>query len=330
MNTEYLKKLCSIKGASGEEQNVAKAILEEIKDYIDDYTIDRLGNLIAHKKGPGKKMMLAGHTDQIGMMVNFIDENGYLYFASLGGLTPHVIHSARVIFSNGVVGVIGSELLDDPAKLTLSKMYIDIGASDKEEAEKYVQIGDVAVYCQPPYSDDYKIVSPALDDRVGCFIMTESLKRITTPAFDLYFVFTVQEEVGLRGAKASAYTIEPDYSISFDVTRASETAKSKTIPQKMGKGACIKIKDNLVICHPSLVKHMKSCAEQAGIKHQFEVLQVGGTDAGAITLSKGGVPSGVISVPTRYTHSMNETARLSDISDCIDLTVKVLQTEPAF
>ena len=327
MNTELLKKICAVKGASSEEDKIAGFILDEIKDYADECRVDALGNLIARKKGDGKKMMLAGHMDQIGMMVTHIDDEGFIWFTNIGGLSPTVIHSSRVVFSNGATGIIGCQRLDDQSKIAIDKMYIDIGATSKEEAGALVSIGDICVYSGEPVVDDFKIMTPYLDDRIGCYIMIEALKKIKKPAFDLYFVFTVQEEVGLRGARTAAYSIDPDYGIAFDVTLSADTPKCRKLPQKLGGGACIKIKDAAVLCHPLMIRHMERCAKDAGIKHQFEILEAGGTDAGAIHLNKGGVPSGVISVPTRHVHSMNEIARLTDIQACIDLTVKVLETE---
>ena len=326
MNTELLKNICTLKGASSEEGAIAEFIAEQIKDYVDDYKIDTLGNLIAHKKGNGKKMMLAGHMDQIGMMVTYIDKDGFIHFTNIGGLNPTVIHSARVVFSNGKTGIVHCERLDDPNKMTLDKMYIDIGAVSKEEAEKYVQIGDICVYYQEALVDEHKVMTPYLDDRLGCFIMIEALKKLKDLAFDLYLVFTVQEEVGLRGAKTAVHTVDPDYGISFDVTISADTPKCRKLPQKFDGGACIKIKDMSILCHPRIIKHMEKCAKEGNIKYQFEILEMGGTDSGAIHLHGGGVPSGVISIPTRYIHTMNEMARLSDIQDCIDLTVKVLET----
>jgi len=327
LNIEFLKKICSVKGPSGEEADIAGCILNEIKDYADECSTDALGNLIVRKKGAGKKMMLAGHMDQIGMMVTHIDKEGFAWFTNIGGLSPTIIHSCRVVFSNGVTGTVRCERLDDPNKAALQNMYIDIGAADREEAEKLVKIGDSCVYCEEPIVDNYKIMTPYLDDRIGCYIMAEALKKIAKPAFDLYFVFTVQEEVGLRGAKTAAYSVDPDYGLAFDVTISADTPKCRKLPQKYGGGACIKIKDSSVLCHPAIVRHLERCAKEAGVKYQFEILEAGGTDSGAIHVNRGGVPSGVISVATRYVHSMNEMARLSDISDCIDLTVKALETE---
>ncbi len=326
MNFDFLETLCGIKGASSEEGLVANTIIEEIKNYVDDYTIDELGNLIAHKKGKGSKIMLAGHMDQIGMMIRHITEEGFLYFTNIGGLSPNVLLGCRVIFDDGTVGVVYNERLEGDEKLTLDKMYIDIGVNSREEAEKYVQVGDIAVYYEKPLIDSRKIITPCLDDRVGCFIITESLKRLKESKFDIYAVFTVQEEVGLRGAIASAYSVNPDYGIAFDVTIAYDTPKAMNFPQKMGDGACIKLKDASLICDKVIVEHMKKCATENNIKHQFEILSAGGTDAGAMQKTRDGVPSGAISVTSRYVHSMNEMAYLSDISDCIDLTVSFLET----
>ena len=326
MNIELLKELCAIYGPAGCEDGVAAFIMNDINEYADGCETDALGNLIARKKGPGKKMMLAGHMDQLGLFVTDISKEGFLYFTNLGGNPPGNLKTQRVIFKNGTIGSVNCEQLKDKEEMTLERMYIDIGAVDKEDAERYVSIGDVCVFYAAPVAERGVMISPALDDRAGCFVMMEALKQIKNPAFDLYFVFTVQEEVGLRGARTSAYSVDPDYGIAFDVTIAYDTPKAKKLPQKMHGGAAIKIKDASLLCHPMIYRHMEKCAKDAGIKHQFEILEAGGTDSGAIHLSRGGVPSGVISVPTRNLHSASEMCALSDIGDCIALTIKVLET----
>ena len=325
MNVELLKELCAVYGPSGAEGRVAEFILGNIRDYIDDYETDALGNLVAHKKGPGKKMMMAGHMDQLGLLVIDITKEGFIYFTNLGGNPPENLKTQRVIFANGTVGMVNCERLDDK-KMTLDRMYIDIGAKDMDDALQHVSIGDIAVFYAPPIADCCKIISPALDDRVGCFIMMEAVKQIQNPAFDLYFVFTVQEELGLRGAKTSAYSVDPDYGLAFDVTLSYDTPKSRKLPSKMYGGAAIKIKDSSLLCHPIMIRHMENCAKDAGIKYQFEILEAGGTDSGAIHISRGGVPSGVMSVATRNIHSSSEMCALSDVDDCIALTVKILET----
>jgi len=327
MNIEFLKKLCVANGTSGHEHAISEIIRDEIKDLVDDIKTDALGNLIAHKKGPGKKMMLAGHMDQIGLMITHIDKEGFLRFAPIGGFSPTVLLSQRFVFPSGLVGVVGCERLDKPTDIAIGKLYLDIGAKDEETAKKLVKVGDVCVYVNPFAVNGDVVVTPALDDRIGCFIMIEALKKMKKSAFDLYFVFTSQEEVGLRGAKTSAYSIDPDYGIAFDVTASGDTPKSLPMPMKMYGGATIKLKDNSVICHPTIVKHLEKCAEEGKIKYQYEILEMGGTDSGAIHVSRGGVPSGVISIASRHIHTPNEMCAISDIEACIALTVKALETE---
>jgi endoglucanase len=327
MNKEFLVKLCGANGVSGHETAVSDLILSEIKSHIDDHKIDALGNLIAHKKGPGKKMMLAGHMDQIGLMVTFIEKEGFLRFSPIGGHSPDNVLHQRFVFPNGTYGVVSTERLDDPSKKSLDKLYIDIGVQNEEEAKKYVKIGDVCGFATVPVVNNEVFITPSLDDRIGCFVMVEALKKIKNPAFDLYFVFTTQEEVGLRGARTSAYAIEPDYGLAFDVTISADTPKARKFPSKMHGGAAIKLKDASLLCHPTIIKHLEDCAKTAGIKYQFEILEAGGTDSGAIHTTKGGVPSGVISISSRYIHSANEMCALSDVEDCISLTVKALDTK---
>ncbi|SCZ01283.1 M42 family metallopeptidase [Alkaliphilus peptidifermentans] len=327
MNKELLKNMCSIYSPSGNETAIRDFIVNEIKDYVDEIKIDPLGNLIARKKGPGKKIMLAGHMDQIGLMVTFIDENGFLRFTNVGGLAPAITLSQRVIFENGIIGVIGSEKLESIKDLNLDKLYIDIGASSQKEAEEMVSIGDVCVYYSEPIIDDKKVVSQALDDRIGCFIMIEALKALKDSENDLYFVFTVQEEVGIRGAKTSAYTINPDFGIAIDVTTTGDTPNAKKMAVKLGNGPAIKVKDNSILCHPVVKNTMIKRAKENDIKYQLEVLELGGTDSGAIHLTRSGIPAGVISIPTRYIHSNCEMCYLSDITGAIELTVKLVESE---
>ncbi|MCL2227914.1 MAG: M42 family metallopeptidase [Oscillospiraceae bacterium] len=326
MNIEFLKKLCAANGVSGHEQAVVEIISQEIKGMVDDCKTDALGNLIAHKKGPGKKMMLAGHMDQIGLLISHIDKEGFLRFAPIGGFNHQNLLSQRFVFPSGLLGVVSCERLDDPKDMAIDKLYIDIGAKDKEDAMKQVKVGDVCVFANPPEENGNVFITPALDDRIGCFIMIEALKKLKKPAFDLYFVFTSQEEVGLRGAGTAAFSIEPDYGLAFDVTVSADTPKVRPLPSKMYGGAAIKLKDRSLLCHPVMIRHLEKCAEKGKIKHQYEILEMGGTDSGAIHVSRGGVPSGVISIASRHIHTSNEMCALSDIEDCIALTVAALET----
>jgi len=327
MELNLLKKLCAIHGPSGRESGVTAVIAEEIKGLVDSCEIDAMGNLIAHKKGPGKKMMLAGHADQIGLMVTHITKEGFLYFSMIGGMRPLYTMGQRFIFPNGTVAIANCEGEVALKDLAFNKMYLDIGAKDEEAAKKLVKVGDIGVFNNEPVINGETFMSMALDDRIGCFIMIEALKQLKKSAFDLYFVFTSQEELGLRGARTAAYGVNPDYGLAFDVTIAADTPKGPKLPSKMGDGAAIKIKDASLICHPKMVAHLEKCAIEGKIKHQFEILEAGGTDSGAIQLNMSGVPSGVISIATRHVHSANEMVAISDIEDCVALTVRVLETE---
>jgi len=328
MNEKFLKDICQAYGPSGSEDEIRALIETEIKDYVDEITTDTLGNLIARKKADGPKMMLAGHMDQIGFMVSHIDEKGFLKFVNIGGFSEYSLFNQRVRFQNGTVGAIRSERVENmKADFSMDKLYIDIAAPNKEEAEKKVKIGDTCIYCNETYVDDNIIMTPYLDDRIGCFIMVEAAKALKNLVYDTYFVFTVQEEIGLKGAKASSYSVDPDIAVSFDVTASCDTPNALKLPMKMGEGAAIKIKDASLICSPELVNFMEKVAKDNNIPHQFEILTMGGTDSGAIQLNKSGVKAGVVSVPTRYVHSDNEMCSVSDVKNCVELTVKMLETK---
>ncbi|NLW22483.1 MAG: M42 family metallopeptidase [Tissierellia bacterium] len=326
-NSNLLKKLVTVYGPSGNEGKIREVIEKEIKDYVDDIFVDDLGNLIARKKGNGKRVMVAAHMDQIGLMITHIDDKGFLRFTNVGGINPYTSLSQQVVFENGIIGVISSEPMEDMAKLKLENLFIDIGVKSKEEAEKLVNIGDICVYRSEYGENDNVVFSKCLDDRVGCFVAIEAIKQLKDSNNDLYFVFTVQEEVGLRGAKTSAYRIEPEIGIAIDVTGSGDTPKAKPFAVGLGKGTAIKVKDNSVLTHPKLRQFMVEVAKENNIPYQMEVLEFGGTDSGAIHLTKEGVPSGVISIPTRYIHSTVEMSSKEDIINSIKLLVKILERD---
>lgn len=325
INFNLLKELVSVYGPSSNEGAIREFIKNEIKDYVDEIETDNLGNLIARKKGNGKKIMISAHMDQIGFMITDIDEKGFLRFTNVGGISPYISISQRVIFENGTVGVIYHEPVDDMSKLKLENMYIDIGAFSKEEAEKKVKIGDICIYKTEFDENENVVFSNYLDDRVGCFIAIEAIKQIKNSVNDLYFVFSTQEEVGLRGAKTAAYKVDPDIGLSLDVTSHGDTPKAKRFAVGLNKGAAIKVKDNSIICHPKVKELLVEIAKENKIPYQMEVLEFGGTDSGAIHVAKEGVPSGVISIPTRYVHSTVEMASKNDIINCVELLIKFLE-----
>ncbi|WMM26509.1 M42 family metallopeptidase [Tissierella sp. MB52-C2] len=327
INFNLLKDLVSVYGPASNEDLTRDYITNEIKDFVDEIEVDALGNLIARKKGAGKKVMISAHMDQIGLMVIDIDEKGFLRFTNVGGISPVVSLSQRVIFENGTIGIIYAEPVDDISKLKLENMYIDIGAFSKEEAERKISIGDICIYKSEYVENENVVFTPYLDDRVGCFVAIEALKSIKNPANDLYFVFSVQEEVGLRGAKTAAYRINPDVGIALDVTSHGDTPKAKRFAIGLNKGAAIKVKDNSIICHPKVKNLLVNLAKDNNIPYQMEVLEFGGTDSGAIHVNMEGVPSGVISIPTRYVHSTVEMASKNDIINCTKLLIEFLENE---
>lgn len=329
-NGDLLRRLVNAFGPSGDERQIAEVIKNEIENYVDEIEYDSLGNLIARKKGNGKKIMLAAHMDQIGLLITDIDDKGFLRFTNIGGVSPYISLGQRVIFKNGVVGAIHMEPTDDYSKLKLENMYIDIGVKSKEDAEKLVSIGDSCVFKSQYYENEDYVISGYMDDRIGCYILIEAIKSLKDNINDLYFVFTSQEEVGLRGAKTSAYKINPDFGVALDVTGSGDTPKAKRFAVGLGKGAAIKVKDQSIIVSPKVKEFMIKAAKDNNIPYQLEVLESGGTDSGAIHLTKEGIPSGVISVPTRYVHSPNETVSKSDVNNCINLLLKIVNSEVDF
>ncbi|HPT77607.1 MAG TPA: M42 family metallopeptidase [Candidatus Atribacteria bacterium] len=323
-----LELLTGTYGPSGSEEDIREVIEKEVREYADEVYTDALGSLIAVKKGKGRKVMLAAHMDQIGLIVTGIDDNGFLRFSNVGGISPFNVIHRKVRFQNGVTGVVSYETeLEDIRNLKLGKMYIDIGAKSKDEAKALVNIGDVAVYDAPMAVCGDRVTGCAMDDRAGCAVLVETLKRVRNTDHELYFVFTVQEEVGLRGARTSAYGIMPDIGISVDVTLTGDTPKSRPMAINLGEGPAIKVKDASVIAHPKVKELMIQRAREAGIPYQLEVLEAGGTDSGAIHLTGAGVPSGVISIPCRYVHSAQEMVDLKDLTQAVELLVTILEKE---
>lgn len=322
---ELLKKLTQTIAPSGNEEALIELIAGEIEGYVDEVRCDALGNLIAHKKGAGKKLMLAAHTDEIGIIVTYIEENGFLRFHNIGGVTVQNAIGARVHFLNGTVGVVGCETKTEAKEAKLDNLFVDIGAKDRKAAEELVQIGDAAGFAGEFVETDDVVISKALDDRAGCYVLIEALKRARTCAHDLYIVFTVQEEIGARGSATAAYGIGPEMGIAVDVTDTGDIPDAKTMAVKLGGGAAIKVRDNSLLAHQKVREHLLSLAKKDNIDTQMEVLTRGGTDAGAISLSREGVPAGTISIPARYIHSPSEMVSKRDLEACVRLMVSVIE-----
>lgn len=322
---ELLSRLTSVNGVSGNEEEIGKVIEEEIRPYVDEVRRDALGNLICVKKGGGKRIMLAAHMDEVGIIVTHIDDNGFLRFAAMGGVNHFSSLYQRVVFKNGVVGAVGfEEELDELKDLKINKMYIDVGAKTKEEAEQMVQTGDVAAFEGILTSRGDRVISKALDDRVGCAVLIETAKRLKGSNHEIIYVFTVQEELGLRGAKPAAYSVEPEMAFVIDVSGTGDTPKAKPLPLKCGNGPMIKIMDRASIIHPEMKELLIRTAKENNIPYQLKVAAVGGTDAGAIHLSREGVPTANIAVPCRYLHSPVEMVDINDVKNAVRLLEKAI------
>ncbi|MBI9049394.1 MAG: M42 family metallopeptidase [Anaerolineaceae bacterium] len=323
---QLIKKLVEATGPSGYEDNIRNMIVDEIKTVADDFKIDALGNLIVRKgqkSADGMRIMLAAHMDEIGIIVTHIDENGFLRFAGIGGVFPFHCIGSRVEFLNGQVGVIYQEDLGSREKVApLQKMYIDIGASSKEECS--VKIGDVAVF-QRPFTDlGNRLVSKAMDDRIGVAIEIEVLKQLKDSPHEIYFVFTTQEEVGTRGATTAAFGIDPDLGIAIDIAPTGDVPKDRRSALKLAAGPGIKVKDTGMISDPRVVRSLVNTAEAANIPYQMEILLMGSTDARAIQIAKSGVPVSCLSIPTRYAHSPSEMVDYNDVQNTVKLLTAYL------
>ena len=315
-----LQTLNACHGPAGDENEIA-AVLEKLAmPFVDECYRDTMGNLIAHKKGPGSRVMFAAHMDSIGCIITHIEKDGFLRFCKVGGLHASDLIATPVRFKNGVRGVICLSESVEPKRMILDDLYIDIGAHDEEEAKAMVQIGDTAVYDTPIYSAGDRLISPYMDNRISCLVLLLAMQQVQQSGNDLYFVFTTQEELGLRGAKTAAYAIDPDYGVAVDVTPSADELGSKhSGSSKLGGGAAIKVMDSSIICHPQMVSKMTALAKERSIKAQLDVIKAGGTDAGSIYVTKMGVLTGGISVPCRYIHSPQEMVDRGDVESCARL-----------
>lgn len=326
---ELLDKLTHTFGPSGYEKQVRDLILETIKEYADEYKVDALGNLLVRKgtkKANGKRIMISAHMDEIGLMITHIDEDGFAYAAPIGGINPLNCVSARVVFENGVEGTVQTfEPRSTGRTPAMEKLYIDTGASSRETSK--VNVGDPAVFVGQFTDMGDRWMSKTLDDRVGCLISIETLKAVKDTPHEIWFVFSVQEEVGLCGAKTSAYAIDPEIGIAIDVTMSFDRPGLIEHGLKMGAGPCIKAKDGSLIGTPWLNNALYDAADRAGIPYQVEVLRGAGTDAGAIQLTRSGVPSSAVSVACRYVHSPAEMVSVSDVEQSVKLLTEFVSKE---
>ena len=325
---ETIKKLVEAFGPSGFEDQVRAVIKEEIAGLADEVRVDTLGNLIALKKGNGtaggKKVMLSGHMDEIGVIVSYIDKKGFLRFSPIGGVRSLYEVMGRVRFENGTVGVIGVEKMDKRDQVPpIDKLFIDVGASSRDDCP--VQIGDAGCFLRPMVETGKHLTSKAMDDRIACAVMIQTMRELESSPHDIYFVFSTQEEVGLRGATTSAFGIAPDVGVAIDVTGCPDTPEPAfKMAIALDKGPAIKVKDSGMLATPWVKNWMIDVAEANEIPYQLEVLPGGTTDARAIQTTQAGIPAGCLSIPCRYVHSPSETVSYSDVRNAVKLLVAML------
>lgn len=309
---------------SGREDEVNLLIEDLVKDYVDEIIYDGIDNLIALKKGNGKdkkRIMISAHKDEIGFMVMGVTGEGFINLRPIGGIPVALSIGNRIVFQNGTVGVLGYK--KDTGEIkgnNVRDLFADIGAKDKEDALQYVKPGDVGSYYGPLCElKNNRVIGKAIDNRIGCYVAIKALMEATDPYHDIYYAFTSQEELGLKGAIVASRVIKPDIGVAVDVTSSFDTPTVKDGNAILGGGAAIKIMDRSVICDQKVISKMKEICESSDIKWQTEVLDAGGTDAGAIYTSNQGVRTGGISIPMRYVHGPVGMVDMADVRACVDL-----------
>jgi endoglucanase len=267
--------------------------------------------------------MLAAHMDEIGLMVTHVDANGFCRFTGIGGIRPQALTGSRVRFVNGVPGVINADRITDPTRVpAMDQFYIDVGAASRNQCP--VKVGDVCGFERPFLDMGKRLVAKSMDDRIACAVLIETMRALKTTPHELHFVFTTQEEVGVRGASTSAFGIDPELGLAVDVTATGDTPKSSKMEVGLGKGPAVKVKDSGMLADPRVVKWMINTAEKGKIPFQREVLDGGSTDARAIQLTRGGVPAGCLSIPCRYVHTPSEMVEYDDVLNGVKLLTALL------
>ena len=340
IDVELLSRICKEPGAPGFETRIRNVVLEELDGLADDVRIDAIGNVIALKRGKSSEMksMAAAHMDEIGFIVTHIDNDGFLRFNPLGGFDPKTLTSQRVLVHGreDLIGVMGSKPIhimspeerNKPPKL--EDYFIDLGL-ERSEVEKLVAVGDSITRERELVEMGDCVNVKSLDNRASVFLLIETLRALKKsrrkPAYDFYGVFTVQEEVGLRGAQASTLEIQPDFSFGLDTTIAFDTPGAKPQEQctRLGEGVAIKIMDSSVICDQRMVEFMKTVADEKKIEWQPEILRAGGTDTASLQrMTPGGSIAGAVSLPTRHIHQVIEMCNKHDVAEAIKLLAACL------
>ncbi len=321
-----IKKLVETVGPSGYEGEIREVIRAEAKKYSKDTQVDAMGNLIVRmgkKAVNGKRIMISGHMDEIGIIATHVDKNGFVRFTTVGFVANRNLPGSRVKFLNGTLGAIQGERPESAEKvIALDKLYVDVGAVDDTHCT--VKVGDMAVFDRPMFDCGKRLISKAMDDRISCAVMLLAMPKIKQTPNELVFVFSTQEEVGLRGATTATYHVDPDIGLAVDVTGVGDTPNAKPMAVALGKGPAIKLKDGGMITDPKIVNWMRNAAKKARLPYQLEILEGGTTDARAMQATRAGVPAGCLSIPTRYIHSPSEMVDMDDVTNAVELLAELL------
>ncbi len=334
---ELLCELTETHGAAGYEDRIREIVDRELENEVDELHTDAMGNVIGTVEGSGEyEVAVAAHMDEIGFMVRYVDDDGFVSLDALGGWDPRILRAQRVTIHTddedltGVIGSVPPHLLDgDEEEEDVEDVYVDLGLP-ADEANERVSVGDIVTMEQTTTRVGENVSGKALDDRICLFAMLEAAKRIENPDATIHFCATVQEEVGLRGATALGVDVDPDLAVALDVTVANDfpaVKNERDYVTRLGDGAAIKLKDGSVVTTPKVHKRMRSVAEEENIPYQLEVLPSGGTDTAGFQNTYGAKPVGAISIPTRYLHTVTESANGDDVSATIDLITAFLETE---
>jgi endoglucanase len=339
MKIDLLKQLCETPGVPSREERLRAVVRKALAPLVESLRVDVMGNVIGVKAGKGRrKVMVAAHMDEIGFLVKFIDDKGFLRLQTLGGFDPRQLFAQRVLVhpakGESLRGVLSytakpvhlqtPEEAKEPPKV--ENFFVDLGMK-AADVKKRVSVGDMVTMDRTFEVCGDNVISKSIDNRVGVFVMIEALRALKKHDVDIYAVATTQEEVGLRGATTSAFSVEPDVGVALDTTLANDYPGQSDADAvtRLGQGVGIKIMDGSLIGHPKLVAHFRDLARARKIPHQMEILPRGGTDGGALQRSRGGSASITLSVPTRYIHTVNEMAARKDIEAAIHLLARYLE-----
>ncbi|MGH4121347.1 MAG: M42 family metallopeptidase [Clostridium sp.] len=314
-----LQKLVSAFGVSGHEDEVRGVIREELKNINCNIKEDKMGNLIVKLGSGAQKIMFCAHMDEVGLIATYIEDNGFVRVSNIGGIHASEIVHNFVVFQNGIRGKVGAAKPEPKVE----DLFIDLGVNSREEALKKIKEGDTARLLSDGMEVEDKIISPSLDNRISCYILLSMIKEIKETKNELYFVFSTQEELGGRGARAAAYTVNPDYCIVLDTQGTGDYIGGEG-NLELGKGPIIKIQDRTLIMHHEIKEMLENAAQKSEVKVQYGISK-GSTDGGNIHKENGGIRTGVVSIPCRYTQSISEMISMKDVEDTIKLLKAVLK-----